>query len=72
MKENKFPKIYDIPTTAEAIGIKPRVLRYWIEKKEIIPIPIGGRYYFTPELVQKLLENKLEEIENKEQEELDE
>jgi len=72
MKTDEFPKIYDIPTTAEAIGIKPRVLRHWVDKKEVKPIRIAGRLYFTPELIKRLIDNKLEEIEEKEQEELDE
>jgi len=72
MKNDSFPRIYDISTTAEAIGIKPRVLRHWVEKKEVIPLRIAGRIYFTPGLIKKMIENKIEEIENKEQEELDE
>lgn len=69
---DNFPKIYNINDTAKAIGIKPRVLRYWIEKGEIEPPKIGGKYYFLPEMIHKLINNKLQEIENKEMEELDE
>lgn len=69
--KDSFPKIYDIPTTAAALGIKPRALRYWMETKEVSPIKIGGKFYFLPEMIQKLIENKLDEIEEKEQDELD-
>jgi len=72
MKNDSFPRIYDVSTTAEAIGIKPRVLRHWVDTKEVKPIKIAGRLYFTPELIKRLIDNKLEEIEEKEQEELDE
>lgn len=72
MKTDEFPKIYDIRNTAALVGIKPRVLRHWIDSKEIKPIKIAGRLYFTPELIRTLIDNKLEELENKEMEELDE
>jgi hypothetical protein len=71
MKVDEFPKIYDVSTTAEAIGIKPRVLRHWVDTKEVKPIKIAGRLYFTPELIKRLIENKLEEIENEELDELE-
>ncbi len=72
MKADEFPKVFDIPTTAAAVGIKPRVLRHWVEKQEVIPLRIAGRLYFTPELIRKMIDNKLEEIETKEMQELDE
>jgi len=71
MKVEEFPRIFDIQTTAEAIGIKTRVLRHWIDTKEVKPIKIAGRLYFTPELIRKLIDNKLEEIEDEEIDELE-
>jgi len=66
MKNDSFPRIYDVSTTAKAVGIKPRVLRHWVDTKEVKPIKIAGRLYFTPELIRRLIENKLQEIENEE------
>jgi len=57
MKVDEFPKVFDIPTTAAAV----------VEKQEVIPLRIAGRLYFTPELIRKMIDNKLEEIEEKEQ-----
>ena len=66
-----FKKVYDINQTAKAIGIKPRALRYWIEKGEVIPLKIAGKFYFIPELINEVIVNKLEEIENIKMEMLD-
>ena len=66
-----FKKLYDINKTAEAIGIKPRALRYWVEKGEVVPLKIAGKFYFLPELINEVITNKLEEIENQKMEELD-
>lgn len=68
---SEFPKLYDLNKTAAAIGIKPRVLRHWIQKGEVTPPKIGGKFYFLPEMICKLLQNKLDEIENDEMEKLE-
>ncbi|MCH7518971.1 MAG: MerR family transcriptional regulator [Candidatus Dadabacteria bacterium] len=72
MKVDEFPRVFDISTTAAAVGVKPRVLRHWVDKKEVIPLRIAGRLYFTPELIRRMIDNKLGEIETKEMQELDE
>ena len=71
MKVDEFPKVFDIPTTAAAVGVKPRVLRHWVDKKEVIPLRIAGRLYFTPELIRRMIDKKLEEIETKEMQEFE-